>query len=223
MSTETVALRMGAAPDHAVALEHTCVRYGISTALEKSVFLGNLHHETGGFRRFEENLRYSAKRLAEVWPSRYATAETRRLPEKQRQPNDLARRLGGKPEALANHTYAGRMGNVGPGDGWKFRGRGDAQLTGSDNYHAYSRAEYGDLRVVDRPDMLLALPDRSLSAGWFHQANGCAAPARAGDVLTYARIWNLGDADSTATPHGMDDRRAQVKRAIALFAELVQR
>jgi len=44
------------------------------------------------------------------------------------------------PEKIANKVYAGRMGNGSSetGDGWKFRGRGALQLTGKENYKAFS-------------------------------------------------------------------------------------
>ena len=65
-----------------------------------------------------ENMNYSAKRIREVWPKR---------PE--------AVQFAGKPKALANSVYGGRLGNkLGTDDGWRFRGGGVDQLTGRDNY-----------------------------------------------------------------------------------------
>lgn len=65
-----------------------------------------------------ENMRYTAKRIREVWPSR---------PE--------AVQFAGNPQGLANSVYGGRLGNkVGTDDGWRYRGGGVDQLTGRDNY-----------------------------------------------------------------------------------------
>ena len=36
-------------------------------------FVAQTAHETGGYLRFEENLRYSAKRLLAIWPNRFKT------------------------------------------------------------------------------------------------------------------------------------------------------
>jgi hypothetical protein len=47
-----------------------------------------------------------------------------------------------------------QMGNTEPGDGFKYRGRGNVQLTGKSNYAAASKAIYGDNRLVDNPDLV---------------------------------------------------------------------
>jgi putative chitinase len=94
--------------------------------------MATAHHETGArFAPIEENLNYSAKRLCQVWPSRFPNASA-------------AAPYAGSPEKLANKVYGGRMGNVAPGDGWKYRGRGLVQITGRTNY-----AKYG---LVDTPE-----------------------------------------------------------------------
>lgn len=213
MSTETVAAMMGAYPEHALWLERACIEYRIETAIEKAHFLGHIHHETEGFRRARENLNYSAKRLAEVWPARYAINPG--APVKQRQPNTVALRIGGDPAAIANLTYSGRLGNVEPGDGWLFIGRGDAQLTGRANVTAYSRARYGDDRIVKDPSLLEQQPDRSMSAGWFFSWRGLAVPARRDDVEATTKLWNGGY-------NGLDDRRKQINRAKSYFQQIKQ-
>lgn len=100
------------------------VGFGLTTPRRWAHFLGQCHHESAGFSVVEENLRYPAKRLAQVWPSRFPPAK----------PGKCAY----NPEALANVVYGGRMGNVRPGDGWAYRGRGYIQLTGKNNYLKYS-------------------------------------------------------------------------------------
>src|SRR5690606_26808719 len=64
----------------------------------------------------------------------------------------------------AQRRYEGRidLGNVFPGDGSKYRGRGLIQITGRANYGQYSRAMYGDDRCVESPEMLEQLPDAGL-------------------------------------------------------------
>lgn len=85
-------------------------------------FVAQIANETGGFRTFEENLNYSAKRIMEVWPSRVPNLAA-------------AAPLAHNPEALANVVYQRpREGNTQPGDGWRYRGRGALQLTFRNNY-----------------------------------------------------------------------------------------
>jgi len=97
--------------------------YGLTTPTIQAHFLGQMAHESAGFSRMQENLNYSAKRIPQVWPRLALRADV----------------LAGKPEALANAAYGGRLGN-GPealGDGWRFRGQGPTMLTGRENYRRY--------------------------------------------------------------------------------------
>jgi putative chitinase len=99
-----------------------------------AMFVTQVGHETGGLRDFEENLNYSAERMAVVWPGRFAVDPDADV----KVPNALARTLAHNPQALANNVYGGRMGNVGPDDGWTYRGRG-AGLTGREAYREVGR------------------------------------------------------------------------------------
>lgn len=99
----------------------------LSTALEES-----------GFRTLSENLNYSASRAHEVWPSRFPTVAS-------------AAPYAGKPEALANRAYGGRMGNVGPDDGWRFRGQGLIQITGRENFAALAKTT--GLPLLEHPEL----------------------------------------------------------------------
>ena len=111
-------------------------------------FLGQILHESHGLSQFCENLNYSPERLCQVWPTRFRTLAD-------------ARPYARNPEALANKVYGGRMGNVEPGDGWRFRGRAPIQITGRDNY-----AFVGDLMGQDLTVMpeLLEQPRFALEA-----------------------------------------------------------
>jgi putative chitinase len=104
--------------------------------------LATAHHETG--RRFTaviENLNYtSAARIRAVWPSRFKTEAA-------------AEPFVRQPQKLANKVYGGRLGNDGPDDGWMYRGRGLAQITGKDLYRRLSKLVGIDL--VANPDAAL--------------------------------------------------------------------
>lgn len=92
--------------------------------------LATAYHETGRrMQPVEENLNYSAKRLLEVFPKYFQSAEE-------------AAAYAGKPERIANRVYANRLGNGDEksGDGWRYRGRGLVQITGKANYHKFKVA-----------------------------------------------------------------------------------
>jgi putative chitinase len=109
-------------------------------------FLAQLGHESNGLTHKEEGLSYSASRLTEIWPSRFPTLE-------------VAKKYERNPEKLANFVYGGRMGNVNPGDGYKFRGRGYIQLTGRETYREIGKIAGLDLE--NDPD-LAAKPENAV-------------------------------------------------------------
>ncbi|MGN7964356.1 chitinase, partial [Brucella sp. 22210] len=100
--------------------------------------LATAFHETGGkMQPIEENLSYSsAARIRQVWPSRFTS-------------DAAAQPFVRNPQGLANKVYGGRMGNTRPNDGWLYRGRALAQITGKDNYKKYG--------LGDNPDAALEM------------------------------------------------------------------
>lgn len=112
--------------------------FKLSTIEDTAHFVGQLHHETAGFKYGEENLNYSAKGLLLIFP-RYFNRGTAEEYKKQ-------------PERIANKVYANRMGN-GPeesGDGWKFRGKWAIQVTGKNNHIFFSKY-MNDSRILKDP------------------------------------------------------------------------
>ncbi|MGJ7039139.1 putative chitinase [Shinella sp. BE166] len=94
-----------------------------------AAILSEAYHETGGrMQPISENLNYSAKRMTQVWPSRFPTIAA-------------AQPYANNPKALANKVYGGRLGNKFQDDGWRFRGRGLAQITGRENYEKFGIAD----------------------------------------------------------------------------------
>lgn len=210
-------MRLGASPEVAKALEDCCIRYGIVTALEKAHFLGQMAQESQNYTAVVENMNYSAKRLAQVWPGRYAVDSKASV----KVPNAKAIALAkAGARAIANDVYGRRMGNYLPNDGWNFRGQGYKMITGRGNVHAYSMDTYGDDRVVRDPTMLQRLPDSVFSGGWFWTKNGIGKHARANDALAVGRLINIGRLNTTQLPNGHAQRVENTLKAIRYFNEL---
>ena len=175
------------------ALNATAERFEINTPERIAGFLSQLAHESGGFTATSENLYYRAEALSRVWPSRF--------------PLGVAESYAMQPEKIANRAYCDRMGNgdEASGDGWKYRGRGLIQLTGKDNYAAFTMS--CDVDALNNPD-LLAEPDlAALSAGWFWSKNNLNSLADAKNVEGMTRRINGG-------LNGLDDRQAKYAKVV---------
>jgi putative chitinase len=111
------------------------------TPLRAAHFFAQTGHETGEFKLFAENLNYSADGLKKIFPKYF--------------PGNLAEGYARNPEKIANLVYGNRMGNgaESTGEGFKFRGRGALQLTGKDNYTAFSKY-LNKPEVLTNPDLV---------------------------------------------------------------------
>lgn len=122
-------------------------------------------------------------------------------------------------EYASGRAYEGRrdLGNVHPGDGVRFKGRGLIQLTGRSNYATFSSAMgQGDL-FLRAPDLVAQLPWSVVAAGWFWNRMGLNAWADKDDVLAIGRAINRGSATSKGMPNGQADRELQLTKAKRLF------
>ena len=176
-------------------------------------FIAQCGNETGGFVRFEENLNYSAQGLAETWPTRYAINSA----PKVKAPNARAIALARKPEAIANDTYALRMGNLDGAhdtdnhpDGWQYRGRGMLQLTGRANYAAFGKLL--GLPLITEPDLAADPADSLVIAREFWRAGNVNAAIDRGDFLKARQITNGKDAIGLSA---VAARRARMLQVLA--------
>jgi putative chitinase len=78
--------------------------------------------------------------------------------------------LWGLSDAQRRYESRYDLGNIAPGDGFKFRGRGLIQLTGRANYTAAGKALGVDL--VEKPEQLGEPGLACRSAGWFWKSHG---------------------------------------------------
>lgn len=114
----------------------------------------------------------------------------------------------------AQKRYEGRkdLGNTQPGDGSRYRGRGPIQITGRDNYRAFTawiKRRYPEAPDFEaEPEKLEEFPWALMAAFWFWDTRGLNALADADDVVAVTKKINGGT-------NGLADRKAALKRAKA--------
>lgn len=162
-------------------------------------FLAQIGHESGGLTITKERLSYSAKRMTEVWPSRFRTEAA-------------AEPYARNPEGLANQVYASRMGNGPPesGDGWRYRGRGYIQITGKDAYAKVGG--FTGLDLVNNPDDAFDPAKALLVACGVWQWKGLNERSDTGDFVKVTRRINGGT-------NGLADRRAWLDKVHRILGE----
>jgi putative chitinase len=162
--------------------------YQINTPLRVAHFMAQISHESGGGTITEENMNYTtAKRIQQVWPSRFPTLGS-------------AEPYVRNPRGLANKVYNGRMGNrSGTDDGFNYRGRGLLQLTGRESYQRIGKSL--DLDLENEPTLVNDPPQNSLqiaAAEWFKL--GCGPLADRDDIRAETKKINGGY-------NGLEDRK----------------
>lgn len=173
------------------AADQYFVPAGIASSLRIAHALSQWAVETGGFKRMEEDLNYSAERLTVVWPKRFPTIAA-------------ATPYAHNPTALANKSYGGRNGNNTAGDGWLFRGRGPTQLTFRANYE--EAAHMTGLDLVGNPHSVSEPMTGLRVACAYWTARGINAAADADDVAHVRQLVNGGQ-------NGIDEAKRYLARA----------
>ena len=177
-------------------------KYGITTKRRVAHFLSQCAHESANFKRLEENLNYSAKALRAVF-GRYFGAHPKRNADEYHR----------NPPKIANYVYMDefrkyKMGNVNPGDGWLFRGRGLKQLTGRDNYTKFG-ASVG-MSAEDAANYVATKKGAIESACWFWDANNLNEIADTDDVRRMTKKINGGSI-------GLEDRQKRYTHAMEVL------
>lgn len=179
-------------------LNETFERYNINTAWRQAAFIGQCGHECANFKILEENLNYRAETLMRIWPKRFPTLEFAKQYEKN-------------PKKIANSVYANRMGNrdEASGDGYRFRGRGCLQTTGSANYYHAGKALGVDL--IMEPDLLSTPKYAALAAGFFWDTHKLNQYADSRDYVTMTKKINGGTI-------GLQDRVKHIEHAFEVLS-----
>lgn len=113
-------------------------------------------------------------------------------------------------EYASGRAYEGRsdLGNVAPGDGERFKGRGAIQVTGRHNYESVS--QYLGIDFIAHPE-LMATPENAFeTAAWYWQSRNLNSVSDSGSIESVSRIVNGGT-------HGLPQRIDSFQRALAVF------
>lgn len=179
-------------------LNTTFDRFDISTPLRQAAFIGQASHESDNFKLLQENLNYRAETLMKVWPKRFPTLE-------------FAKQFEKDAKKIANSVYANRMGNrdEASGDGYRFRGRGLFQLTGSANYFHAGQALGEDF--IMNPDLVSTPQYAALTAGFFWNTHKLNQYADSRDYKMMTKKINGGF-------NGLADREKHINQALAVLS-----
>jgi len=112
-------------------------------------------------------------------------------------------------EIASGQAYEGRkdLGNLNPGDGQKYKGRGLIQITGRYNYERLGR-DWG-LPLLDKPELLSTPDNATRSAGWFWTNRNLNALADMGQFELITRRIN-GGLNGYADRYKLYQRAAEV-------------
>ena len=184
------------------AMEEILPKYNIDTPRRIAGFVAQCGHESGDFKRLEENLNYSAKSLRAVFGRYFGNPPKRNADEYHR-----------KPEMIANYVYMDefrkyKMGNTQEGDGWRFRGRGLKQLTGRENYTAFGKTV--GMTAEEAAEYVATEKGAIESACWFWDNANCNKFADAGDIVGLSKRINGGTI-------GLEDRVRRWNAALEIL------
>lgn len=121
-------------------------------------------------------------------------------------------------EYASGAAYEGRedLGNVKPGDGIRYKGRGEIQVTGRANHRKFTLWMRGDASCPDfeaEPECLEEFPWAVWSAVWYWSTRRLNAAADRDDLLSITRSINGGK-------NGLADRGEKLGRAKAWLARI---
>ena len=174
-------------------------KFNITTPLRLAHFISQCAHESGSWKATVENLNYSEQGLEGTFGKYF--------------PNGLAASYARKPEKIAARVYANRMRNrdEASGEGYKFRGRGYIQLTGKNNYTAFS--EFMGKDFIKNPDAVATEYPLASAAFFFNSNNlwkSCDKGATDAVVTEVSKRVNGGT-------KGLDDRKKRFREFWALL------
>jgi putative chitinase len=170
-------------------------KHGITTPLRMAHFLAQAFHETGGLAIEWESGAYSAARLMQIFGVGKHSAGVNEYE---------AQKLAYKPELIFERVYglgnpkkSRELGNVQPGDGYRYRGGGILQTTGRYNYRSMGQKCGVDFEA--HPELVLSAEHALKPALAEWTAGKLNEKADADDIRAITKRINGGF-------NGLDDR-----------------
>lgn len=193
-------------------LDAACAHYQIDSRARMAAFLAHAGHESQSFAALAESMNYSVEGLLSTFGRhRISEADARRYGRAPGRPADQ--------EAIANLVYGGEwgrknLGNVEPGDGWRYRARG-CGITGRSNYRESARR----MQSLDAPDFEV-FPDALAEPRWVAWAFAEWWASRGLNGLADVGAFDQITQKINGGQNGADDRRARWERAQAALAHV---
>jgi putative chitinase len=183
-------------------------KYGITTPARIQAFVAQVAHESGEFTIKTESMNYTtAERICAVWTSRFNLDGS----NGKLNAHDYVK----NQEKLANCVYSNRMGNgdAASGDGFRYRGGGNMQLTGKESYEKY--AKFIGKEVGETADLVRGTDEYALdSACWeFAIDKQLNDEADRGEFITITKRINGGTI-------GLEERQKYYARAKTMITTI---
>lgn len=168
MSTETVATGMGAGR-YAKPLEDACIRFGITTTLQKAHFLAQVAHESDGFAttvEYASGAAYEGRAdLGNTEPGDGRFFKGRGLIQLTGRYNytDYSRAMYGDDRAVRAPVMVAQLPDAALAAGWYWQSRGLNPLAADDDLERVTRRINGGLNGLDSRAGYLRLAKRLFS------------------------------------------------------------
>jgi putative chitinase len=167
-------------------------------------FMGQLHHESGGFNNERENMNYTPQGLLKHFKGRITQQQAYQFGRTSEQKANQV--------TIANTVYGGRwgllnLGNKEPHDGWDFRGNASIQLTGRYNTQQFSNY-VKDPEIMKNPDKVNTHYYFESGTFYFDRNDvwkNCNAVTKH-NILLVSKHVNLGNPTHKGTPKHLEDR-----------------
>jgi putative chitinase len=201
-------LKQDRADSLAALMSKSFPKYEINTPARIQAFVAQVAHESGEFSIKTESMFYTTpERLIAIWPARFNMDGS----NGKHNAHDYIK----NQEKLANLVYSNRMGNgdAASGDGFRYRGGGNMQLTGKESYQKY--AKFIGKEVGETADLVRNTDEYALdSACWeFAIDKQLNDEADKGDFITITKKINGGTI-------GLEERQKYYARAKTIITSI---